>query len=147
MPSFVATVELRRPALELFDYLARPANLGVLTPPELHLQLVDGPDRLKLGAMLHWRARRMGVSQSMVNEITVFEEGARIGEEQRTGPFARWIVTHRFEATASGSNLTSEVIYEPPGGMLGLLVTVEVIHKDLEKLFGYRAQRLAELFD
>src|SRR5437763_13859798 len=109
MPSFSATVELARPATEVFDHLARPANLGLLAPPELRLQLVEGPERLTLGAVVHWKARRMGISQSIIHEVTVFEEGVRIGEEQRSGPFARWVMTHRFEATASGSILTSEV--------------------------------------
>jgi ligand-binding SRPBCC domain-containing protein len=146
MPSLIATVDLPRPTQELFDYLARSANLAALAPPELRLQLVAGPERLQLGTLLHWKARRMGISQSIINEVTLFEEGVRIGEEQRSGPFRRWTMTHRFEATAGGSILTSEVNYEPPGGMLGLLVTAEVIRKDLEKLFAYRAKRLAELF-
>jgi len=146
MPSFIATVEINRPVGELFDYLARPANLTLLAPPEMRLQLVQGPERVQLGALVHWKARRMGVSQSIVNEVTAFEEGLRIAEEQRAGPFKRWLLTHRFETTATGSILTAEVTYEPPGGMLGLLVTAKVIHKDLETLFAYRSRRLAEVF-
>ena len=146
MPSFTATVELPRSPQEVFDYLARPANVALLAPADLRLQLIAGPERIHLGAVLHWKARRMGISQSIVNDITVFEEAVQIVEEQRAGPFGRWAMTHRFQATATGSVLTSAVIYEPPAGLLGLIVNAEVIHRDLEKLFAYRTERLRELF-
>jgi ligand-binding SRPBCC domain-containing protein len=146
MPSFVTSIELARSAAEIFDYLARPANVGALAPAELRLELVEGPPRIALGTLLHWKARRMGVSQSIINEITAFEEATLIGEEQRSGPFKRWALTHRFKTKAAGTLLTTEIAFEPPGGMLGLLVTAEVIRRDLEKLFTYRAERLAELF-
>ena len=59
-------------------------------PPELHLHLVDGPAELQMGSLLTLRGRRWGVTQRMVNEITAFEEGALIVEEQRQGPFRSW---------------------------------------------------------
>jgi ligand-binding SRPBCC domain-containing protein len=130
---------------DVFDFLARPTNLLKLAPPEMRLQLVEGPVRLALGARMHWKARRLGVSHMLVNEVTAFEENARIDEEQRQGPFRKWTFSHCFQACGDGTRLTEEVVYEPPGGMLGLLVGAATIRMELEKLFAYRAQRLGEL--
>jgi ligand-binding SRPBCC domain-containing protein len=146
MPQFSSSLELSRPTHAVFDYLARPANLVQLAPAEMRLDLVRAPDRLQLGSVMHWKARRMGISQALVNEVTAFEEAVLIAEEQRQGPFKRWAFVHRFEATALGTCITEELTYEPPGGLLGMLVTAEMIQRELEKLFAYREQRLREIF-
>jgi ligand-binding SRPBCC domain-containing protein len=146
MPQFSSTIEVPRPTHVVFDYLAHPANLVQLAPAEMRLELVRAPDRLQLGSVIHWKARRMGVSQTLVNEVTAFEEAVLINEEQKQGPFKRWAFLHRFEATADGTRLTEELTCEPPGGLLGMLVTAEVIQRELEKLFAYRAQQFREIF-
>ena len=146
MPNHTTTIDLPRPCAEVFDFLVRPANLAQLAPPDLALQLIEAPERLALGSTLHWQARRMGVTQALLNEVIRFEEGVRFDEEQRRGPFKRWLVTHRFEPAGGGTRLIEEVTYEPPGGMLGLIVTAAVIQKDIEKLFAFRAARLGEHF-
>src|SRR5450755_333263 len=97
MPHHNTSIDVARPIAEVFDFLARPANLAQLASPELGLLLVEGPERLALGSVMHWKARRMGITQSLVNAITAFEEGVRIDEEQQKGPFKRWSFTHRFE--------------------------------------------------
>jgi ligand-binding SRPBCC domain-containing protein len=146
MPKHVISLEVPCPSSDVFDFLARPANHVQLAPPELRLELVQGPERLKLGALLHWKARRMGVSQALTNEVTAFEEGVLIAEEQRQGPFKRWTFLHRFKATATGTRIDEELTYEPPGGMLGMLVTAKMIENELESLFAFRADQLRQAF-
>jgi ligand-binding SRPBCC domain-containing protein len=146
MPQHQLSLEVPCPLVEVFDFLARPENLIQLAPPELRLELVQGPERLQLGSMLHWKARRMGVSQTLKNEVTAFEEGILIGEEQRQGPFKRWTFLHRFEAIATGTRLEEELTYEPPSGLLGMLVTATAIHKELAMLIAFRADQLRQAF-
>lgn len=88
----------------------------------------------------------MGISQTLKNEVTAFEEGILIGEEQRQGPFKRWTFLHRFEAIATGTRLAEELTYEPPGGLLGMLVTAANIHQELASLFAFRADQLRQTF-
>ncbi len=117
-----------------------------LAPPELHLRLEEAPDELRLGSRLMVRGRRWGVTQRMVSEITAFEEGTLIVEEQRQGPFRSWKHTQRFAPSVEGGVCITDVIeYEPPGGVLGRLATVETIRRELERAFAYRRERLAEL--
>ena len=67
-------------------------------------------------------------------------------EEQRQGPFRSWKHTQRFAPSVEGGVRITDVIeYEPPGGVLGRLATVEAIRRELERAFAYRRERLTEL--
>jgi ligand-binding SRPBCC domain-containing protein len=80
--------------------------------------------------------------------VTVWEPQSRFVDEQREGPFRKWIHTHRFEALPDGgTRVTDTIDYETPGGMLGFIVTVKAVERDLRWIFEYRRQKLAALFD
>jgi len=145
MPTFEHTETHPAPPARAFDLFRRLANRVRLAPPELHLQLVEGPTELQLGLRLTLRGRRWGVSQRMVSEITAFEDGVLILEEQRQGPFRSWKHTQRFTPTGGGVQITDVIEYEPPGGILGRLATAEVIDRELERIFSYRREKLTEL--
>jgi ligand-binding SRPBCC domain-containing protein len=66
-------------------------------------------------------------------------------DEQRDGPFGKWVHTHRFEAIAGGTLVTDQIDYAAPGGVLGLLVTDGFIQQDLEWIFAYRTTKLQDL--
>ena len=145
MPHYTTTLDLPRPPAAVFALFAQPAQVVRLAPPELHLELVEGPARVSLGSVLRWKARRWGISQRLVGEVTTFEEATVLAETQREGPFAVWVLTRRFEATADGTRLHETVDFEPPRGMLGRLVTADVVRTEVEKLFAFRAEKLREL--
>src|SRR5205823_13726845 len=121
MPTVAITTDLPRPVEDVFAFFRQPANLVQLAPPELNLELLAAPAELALGARLTWKGRRMGISQQLVNEVTAFEENVLMVQEQRQGPFRRWVVTQHFERIADGTRLRETIEFEPPGGMLGLL--------------------------
>jgi ligand-binding SRPBCC domain-containing protein len=145
MPTFEHTETHPAPPARAFDLFRRPAERVRLAPPELHLHLVEGPTELQLGSRLTLRGRRWGVTQRMVSEITTFENGVLIVEEQRQGPFRSWKHTQRFAPAPDGVQITDVIEYEPPGGVLGRLATAEVIHRELERIFSYRREKVTEL--
>jgi ligand-binding SRPBCC domain-containing protein len=145
MPTFEHTETHSAPPARAFDLFRRTAERVSLAPPELHLQLVEGPTELQMGSRLTLRGRRWGVTQRMVNEITAFEDGVLIVEEQRQGPFRSWKQTQRFTPTPDGVRIADVIEYEPPGGVLGRLATAEAIQRELERIFSYRQEKLAEL--
>jgi ligand-binding SRPBCC domain-containing protein len=147
MPTFEKTLTFKRPLAEVFDFFLAPANLTRVSPPELHLQLVDGPERLQLGSVITFKGRRWGIPQRVVSEVVVLEPNVCLVDQQRQGPFRKWIHTHRFAAVAHGTQVHDHIEFEPPGGLLGLLVTADFISKDLEKVFAYRAEKLHEFLD
>ena len=145
MPVFESVVSLPRPPAEVFDFLCRPANLIVLSPPELNLRLADAPDRLRLGARVTVQGRRWGIAHRMVSEVTAFEEGVSFVEEQSEGPFRRFVHERQFEAADGTTRVLDRVVFEPPGGMLGLLLTAQAIERELRQAFAFRGQKLTEL--
>lgn len=148
MPRFERVEDLSAPLSRVFDFFSRPANLLTISPPELHFQLLSAPDQLQLGARVAVQGRRWGLSQRFVNEVTVWEPQSRFVDEQREGPFRKWIHTHRFEALPDGgTRVTDTIDYETPGGLLGFVVTVKAVERDLRWIFEYRRQKLAALFD
>jgi ligand-binding SRPBCC domain-containing protein len=145
MPTYTATTELTAPPGRVFALLCRPALLPRLAPPGLPVHVESAPEELTLGTTVTVRARRWGVPVRLTTEVTALERDRRLVEEQRQGPFRRWVVTRALEATAGGTRLTDEVDFEPPGGLLGLLVTAARVEADLKELFAHRAKALAEL--
>jgi ligand-binding SRPBCC domain-containing protein len=146
MPHFEMIENLPAPLSRVFDFFSRPANLVTISPPELHFQLLSGPEQLHLGARVTLQGRRWGLSQRLVSEVTVWEPENRFVDEQREGPFKKWIHTHQFEALPDGgTRVTDRIDYEPPGGMLGFVVTVKAVERDLKWIFEYRREKLMEL--
>jgi ligand-binding SRPBCC domain-containing protein len=145
MPVFEASQDLPRPVAEVFAFFRDPANLATVSPPELHLRLVEGPAELALGARLVLRGRRWGVPQRVVSEVTAFEPPVTFTDAQIEGPFRKWVHTHTFEEVPGGTRLTDRIEYEASGGLLGLVVTTATIARDLQWVFEYRTKKLAAL--
>jgi ligand-binding SRPBCC domain-containing protein len=146
MPTFTATAALACPVEELFEFFLHPAHLLLVSPPDWSLEIEEAPDRLQLGSRVVLRGRRWGVPQRIAGAVTVLEPPHLLTDEQREGPFRRWIHTHRFEPLPGGTRITEAIEFEPPGGLLGLVVTVELVERELQDLFAYRTARLRERF-
>ena len=145
MPVFESSQTFPKPLQEVFDFFRRPANLVVVSPPELHMRLDEGPEVLQLGSRVVLRGRRWGVPQRVASEVTAFESGVSFTDAQVEGPFGKWVHTHHFEAVDGGTLVKDHIEYEPPGGLLGLVVTAGLIERDLRWIFAFRAKKLAEL--
>ncbi|MBI2804900.1 MAG: SRPBCC family protein [Planctomycetes bacterium] len=146
MPHYTATLEVSASVADLFSFFSKPKNLVQLAPPELNLELVSAPAVITTGARLVWKGRRWGISQQIIQEVAAFDLEKLIALEQKQGPFARWLHSHHFEATGSGAKIVEAIDFEPPGGMLGMIVTAAAIQKDLDKLLAHRQKKLNEIF-
>ncbi len=145
MPQFEWLTELSRPAADVFAFLCRPANLVQVSPPEFHMRLVEGPEQLQLGSLVTIQGRRWGFPQRIVSEITALEPNVLLRDEQRQGPFGKWIHTHRLEPLPDGTRMIDHIEFEAPGGLLGLVLTARRIENDLQRIFAYRAAKFREL--
>ncbi len=134
-----------KPVDETFAFFLDPHNLVRVSPPELHLRLEDEPPRLALGTRLVLRGSRWGIPQRIVSEVTAFEPNVSFTDEQREGPFGKWVHTHRFEPVPKGTRVIDTIEYEPPAGLMGLFVTPHMIETDLKWIFAFRVRRLTEL--
>jgi ligand-binding SRPBCC domain-containing protein len=145
MPVFEGTTLLSCTPAAVFEFLCKPANLIAVTPPDLNMSLVEAPQRLSLGAKMVLQSRRWGFSQRIVSVITAFEPNALMVDEQKEGPFKKWVHSHRLEAIPEGTRMLDRVEYEAPGGLLGLVFTTDAIEGELQELFAYRTEKFREL--
>src|SRR5262245_46918030 len=110
-----------------------------LAPAEAGLRLLEAPDVVEVGSRIAVQARRWGLTRRVVTEVVELE---RLVEEQREGPFRRWVHRRWFAPTEGGCALTEEIDYDPPTGMLGRLLTVDVIERELRASYEGRVARL-----
>ncbi|MBS0262644.1 MAG: hypothetical protein JSS02_11890 [Planctomycetes bacterium] len=146
MPVFETEVVVDCPLERAFDFLLRPANIAQIAPPDLGLVFTDAPEVLALGTRFEFKVQTFGQIQTMIHEITTFEPGRQITETQVKGILGSWVHDHIFEQNAKGQVVIIDRIdFNPPPGMLGLLVTGNKILDQLDDGYYYRHQQLKKL--
>lgn len=136
-------IVLPRALDEVFAYFADAGNLQELTPPWLHFHILTPAVTMAVGARIDYRLRLRGVPIRWQSEITVWEPGRRFVDEQRRGPYRRWVHEHRFAAVAGGTEVIDDVDYRVPGGGL---VDRLLVRRELRRIFDYRHARLQSRF-
>jgi len=135
---------LPRSVEEVFAFFCDARNLDVLTPSWLHFQvLTPGPVEMRPGAEIDYRLRFRGVPIRWRSEITVWDPPRRFVDEQRRGPYRKWVHEHRFEERDGGTLAGDRVEYAAPGGSLANRLFVA---PDLRRIFRYRQQKLQSIF-
>jgi len=134
---------LPRPRDEVFAFFADARNLEQITPGFLRFQmLTPGPVDMRVGARIEYRIRLRGLPLRWESEITAWEPGARFVDEQRRGPYRRWVHEHHFAERDGGTLVTDDVRYAVPGGRL---VNRLFVQPDLERIFDYRHAKMREI--
>jgi ligand-binding SRPBCC domain-containing protein len=133
-----------RPREEIFEFFSRAENLEALTPPWLHFSLLSpNPIAMKAGTTIPYRVRLHGIPLRWESEITVWDPPHRFVDEQRKGPYSRWIHEHHFLEHAGGTKIRDTVQYSLSGG---LLVQRLFVAQNLDRIFEFRRQKVAEIF-
>lgn len=148
MPLFESRTELPAKPEQVFDFIVRPANLQAIAPPEIQMVFVDPPEVIELGSKLVCRVVAYGQVQELAYEIVEFAPDQRRFREQAVGgPLPKWI--HDYQVETSDNDVTvllNKIEFEPPGGLLGYLVTKEKILDHLDDGFAYRRSAIQKHF-
>lgn len=144
----VSVQDLPAPRAEVFAFFSDPANLERLTPPWLNFRIVTpAPLPRGEGALFEYRLKVRGVPLFWRTLIEQWDEGHGFVDRQLVGPYALWHHTHRFEDLPDGgTRITDRVRYRVGFGLLGRLATWLIVRRDIERIFQYRKQVIAELF-
>ena len=132
---------------EAWDLLKNPANLNLITPPDLQFNIVSSiPKVMFNGLIVEYRIRIpwFGV-HTWVAEIKHIREKYSFVDEQRIGPYTFWYHYHQIDAEEGRIKLTDRVYYQVPYGLLGKVLHFFIIRKTLKRIFAYRKEKLAEL--
>jgi len=128
---------------EVFRFFAAAENLEHLTPPWLHFQILTPvPIEIRRGTIIDYRLRLHGFPVRWQSEITAWEPPHRFVDEQRRGPYRRWIHEHQFLAERGGTTVRDSVEYEMPLAV----VTRWFVQRDVEQIFSYRSRALRARF-
>lgn len=128
----------------VFAFFADARNLERLTPPWLRFEiLTPEPIRMAAGTRIDYRLRVHGMPLRWQSEISAWEPMRRFVDEQRRGPYRRWIHAHEFERVGGGTLVRDHVRYAVPGGAL---VQKLFVGRDLERIWDFRATALERLF-
>lgn len=145
MPLFETQVSLSCPPEVLFDFLLRPEKVMALNPPEMNVTLVDAPDIVSEGSRIRFQVEAFGFKQQMVHEVINIERPAGFLVREVEGILKKYEHIHLIESQPGGGTILFErVVYEPPGGMVGFLLTETRVREGLEKNFGHRHRELRQ---
>jgi ligand-binding SRPBCC domain-containing protein len=133
-----------RPREQVFAFFSRAENLEVLTPHWLHFSILSpGPIAMKAGTRIRYHLRLHGIPLRWESEITAWEPPHRFVDEQRRGPYRKWIHEHQFLEHDGGTTVRDTVQYSVAGGRL---VQRLFVAPDLNRIFEFRRKKVVEIF-
>jgi ligand-binding SRPBCC domain-containing protein len=134
------------PLHDVFEFFSRPENLGRITPPWMHFELLTAPPvKMQQGAVIGYRIRVRGVPMRWRTEIESWEPPHAFVDIQAKGPYRYWRHQHRFFEAPGGTSIVDDVEYALPFGWLGRIVHRVQVARDLARIFDYRSRRVSEL--
>lgn len=144
MSTLHAQLWLPKPPAEIFPFFADANNLEAITPPWLKFSVVGaGPIVMRQGACIDYRLKVHGLPMRWQSEITLWEPPYRFCDEQRRGPYQRWVHTHSFVEHQGGTLCLDDVEFAVPGGRL---IEKLFVRRDVRTIFEYRQSALHRRF-
>lgn len=141
-----ATTRIEAPRDEVFPFFADAGNLERITPPELRFRIVTPePIAMGVGTLIEYRLGLWGVRFGWRTEITAWDPPHSFTDSQLRGPYHSWIHRHDFVADGDATVMTDEVRYRLPLWPLGD-VLLPVVSRQLDRIFRYRSEAVAEAF-
>ena len=133
---------------QVWDFIATPGNLALITPPEMDFKTVSGDDRIMFpGQVIHYTIRPMfGLKMEWITEITHVNKGEYFVDEQRFGPYKFWHHKHFLKPIPGGVMMEDVVHYKLPIGIFGKWLEPYLVRPRLERIFEFRRKVLEEKF-
>jgi ligand-binding SRPBCC domain-containing protein len=148
MPFLEASVSIGCSAEKAFDFLTKTANFVHLVPEDLRFSVVNAPTQLALGSRLEVQILAFGPPQNVIYEITEFTRPDRFTETQVKGLLPRYVHEHVLVPSSDGSVLiTDRIDFEPPGGLIGFMLTADRLRTSLDRGLSHRHSALKRLLE
>ncbi len=132
---------------DVFGFFKDPYNLEAITPPWLRFRILEATDReVREGTRIRYRLRLRGVPFRWESRIAEFTPDVSFADVQVTGPYAHWLHRHLFHAVPEGVLIEDVIEYRLPLGPLGRVVHALAVHRELARIFDFRAEEMRRRF-
>lgn len=133
---------------EAWEFFANPANLPLITSPDLGFKITSPlPERMHAGMIVTYTVTPFGgIPVKWITEITHADPPCFFVDEQRFGPYRFWHHQHHFHEAPEGIRMIDLVHYVLPFGPLGALAA-PLVRRRLQAIFSFRRQALLERFE
>lgn len=140
----IASARLPAAIDRVFEFFCHAENLQALTPPWLHFEIRSPvPIVMNQGAVIEYRIKLHGIPLKWRSEITSWDPPRSFVDTQVSGPYRRWVHTHRFRSVPGGTMVDDLVDFELTASrLIGGLVA-----HDLRGIFAYRHGALCRALD
>lgn len=134
---------------EAWEFFSTPRNLSKITPGKMNFRIlyISGGEKTYAGQIIRYKVNIFpGIAVHWVTEITQVKEPYHFIDEQRFGPYALWHHQHHFKQVAGGVEMTDEVNYAIPLGILGQLAHWIFVGREVNAIFDHRYKVLENYF-
>ena len=136
---FVKESIIRATPERVWAFHELPDALERLTPPWEHARFIKRAQGLQVGQEAIVETKIFGlIPVKWVARHTLYRPPHEFEDVQISGPFKSWRHRHIIKSHANGAILRDEVEYQPPIGLLGMLVAPMAIVPKLKRMFDYR---------
>jgi ligand-binding SRPBCC domain-containing protein len=134
---------------QAWDFFSSPKNLAKITPEYMGFKILyqSGGDKAYAGQIIRYKLNVLPwVQVHWMTEITQVKEPFYFIDEQRFGPYALWHHQHHFKEVNGGVEMTDEVSYAIPLGLLGRLAHALFVGREVNRIFEFRIEKLNQIF-
>lgn len=134
------------PQERAFAFFENPDNLFSITPDWLDFKRVDMKEKTEVfeGVEYDYTIKWLGFRIPWRSRIQDYTPPDRFTDIQIRGPYQHWKHLHLFETVPEGTKVSDAVTYRLPAPGIGQFVHRFIVKKQLEEIFRYRAQKIAE---
>jgi len=135
---------------EAWAFFSSPVNLMRITPESMGLKILhqSGSEKMYAGQIIQYHIRLFPlITLQWVTEITHVSEPHFFVDEQRVGPYALWHHQHHFNVVPGGIEVTDELTYALPLGILGRFAHWVFVEQKLKAIFDFRFSILEARFN
>lgn len=132
-----------------WDFFSSPKNLAVITPARMKFKILSnsGGEKMHEGQIITYTVKILPlVRVGWTTKITRVNYPNSFTDEQLAGPYKVWKHRHTFKAVEGGVEMTDDLEYVVPLGILGILANRIFVGKELDEIFKYRFRVLESYF-
>lgn len=147
MPQLILDTVIEAPLKVVFD-LARSIDVHMYSTKETGEKAVEGVTTglIEVGQTVRWRAKHLGVKQTLTVQITAMEKPNYFEDKMIQGVFQSMDHQHHFEELADGKVLMRDIFnFSAPFGVLGRFVEWLFLTAYMRRFLEERNQSIKEV--